>query len=114
MPEQTDLFFDSGDQCVSEKDRAYMTGKVHAVEEKLPEIDALLESCMEGWKLPRIGKVEKAILRLAVFEMKFDEDIPLGVAINEAVELAARFGQESAASFVNGVLARVAKSCGGE
>ncbi len=107
------MFFESGDQVVSEKDRSYITEKYNAVSSALPQIDGLLESCMEGWKLARIGKVEKAILRLAVYEMKYDDDIPLGVAINEAVELASRFGQESAASFVNGVLARVAKDCGG-
>ena len=56
-----------------------------------------------------MGKVDLAILRLAVYEMKKDEDIPVSVAINEAVELAKKFGQDESPSFINGVLAKLAK-----
>ena len=56
--------------------------------EHIPEIDEMLNRTSEGWKTTRMGKVDLAILRLAVYEMKFDEDVPVGVAINEAVELA--------------------------
>ena len=77
-----------------------------AVRDKLSDIDALLGEQTAGWDLKRIGKVELAILRLAVFEIRFDEAVPDAVAINEAVELAKRFGQEGAPSFVNGVLAK--------
>ena len=54
-----------------------------------------------------MGKAELTILRLAVYEMKYDEDIPVGVAINEAVELAKKFGSEEAPAFVNGILAKL-------
>jgi len=60
-----------------------------------------------GWKTTRMNKVDLTILRLAVYEMKWDEDIPTGVAINEAVELSKRFSGEEGPSFVNGVLAKL-------
>lgn len=69
----------------------------------------MLEKEAEGWKISRMGKVDLTILRLAVYEIKYDEDIPTSVAINEAVELAKKFGQEESSKFVNGVLAKFAK-----
>ena len=77
------------------------------VMEKLPEIDAALDGAESGWRLPRMGKVELAILRLAVFEMKYDEDIPEKVAINEAIELAKKYGGNDSSAFINGVLAKL-------
>ena len=74
---------------------------------KLGEIDKILEKGISGWKLSRIGKTDIAILRLAVYEMKFDDEIPEKVAINEAVELAKQFGTDASASFINGVLAKI-------
>ena len=81
--------------------------KLVLIREKIGEIDRLLEKSISGWKLNRIGKVDIAILRLAVYEMKYDEQIPEKVAINEAVELAKAFGGDASSSFVNGVLARL-------
>ena len=72
------------------------------------EIDALIDAHTTGWKTTRMAKVDLTILRLAVYEMKWDEDVPVSVAINEAVELAKRFGGDESPSFVNGVLARIA------
>ena len=60
----------------------------------------------ESWTTGRMGKVELTILRLGIYEIKFDEDIPTGVAIDEAVELAKKFGQDGSGAFINGVLAR--------
>ncbi|MDD6035368.1 MAG: transcription antitermination factor NusB [Lachnospiraceae bacterium] len=70
------------------------------------EIDDMLSKTTSGWKLERIGKVELALLRLALFEMKFDDEIPAGVAINEAVELAKKYGADASPGFINGVLAK--------
>ncbi|MDE7009463.1 MAG: transcription antitermination factor NusB, partial [Lachnospiraceae bacterium] len=70
------------------------------------EIDAMLNEKAKGWSTNRMGKVDLTILRLAVFEIKYDEEIPTGVAINEAVELAKKFGQDSSPAFINGVLAK--------
>ncbi len=76
--------------------------------DKLPEIDNLLNEKTTGWKTGRMNKVDLSILRLAVYEILWDEDVPQGVAINEAVELAKRFSSEEGPAFVNGVLARFA------
>ncbi|MDO4938988.1 MAG: transcription antitermination factor NusB [Lachnospiraceae bacterium] len=74
---------------------------------KIPEIDEKIAAATEGWKLKRIGKVELTILRLAVYEMKYDENVPEKVAINEAVEIAKKFGQDESPAFINGVLAKL-------
>ena len=72
----------------------------------LGEIDFLINVKAKGGSTDRMGKVDVTIIRLAVYEMKFDEAVPVGVAINEAVELAKKFGQDESAGFVNGVLAK--------
>jgi N utilization substance protein B len=86
----------------------YLTNRFQAVLSKLDEIDEILSETASGWALSRMGKVELTILRLAVFEMKFDEGIPIKVAINEAVELAKTFGGDDTPGFVNGILAKLA------
>ena len=81
--------------------------KAEAVCEKIPELDMAIEEASEGWKLNRMNKVDLSILRLALYEMRYDENIPLAVAIDEAVELAKEFGGDSSPKFVNGVLAKM-------
>ena len=108
MPAQEELFFDSGDLIVSDKDKEYITGKLQGIIAHLQEIDDALAANMRGWTLDRIGRVELAILRLGVYEIRFDDEVPTGVAISEAVELAKKFGDENAGAFVNGVLAKFA------
>ena len=78
------------------------------LKEHLEEIDAQLNSASRGWKTKRMSRVDLAALRLAVYEMEYDADVPTGVAINEAVELAKRFGGDASGSFVNGVLGKIA------
>lgn len=90
----------------SEKDTAYMLEKTAKIIDQIPKIDAALNEKVQGWSTRRMGCAELTILRLALYEMLDDDDIPKGVAINEAVELAKRYGSEDAPSFVNGVLAR--------
>lgn len=92
--------------ALSVKDAKKVKARYDAVCALIPEIDARLSELTSGWDLARIGKVELAILRLAVYEIVYDDAVPNAVAINEAVELAKRFGQEGASSFVNGVLAK--------
>lgn len=108
MPEQTELFFEEEENRTDAADMGYITHKFNGILEKLEEIDAALNHKVEGWNTQRMGKVDLTILRLAVYEILFDEEIPTGVAINEAVELAKKFGQDSSPSFVNGVLAKFA------
>ena len=107
MNEQMELYI-SDLEKPSLEDYAYLTSRFQAVIAKLGEIDTILSEAASGWKLNRIGKVELTILRLAVYEMRFDEDIPVKVAINEAVELAKTFGGDDSPSFINGVLAKLA------
>lgn len=74
------------------------------------EIDRLVDQATEHWKLERLAKVEYVLLRLAAYELVFCADIPTAVTLDEAIEVAKRFGGEESAGFVNGVLDRVAQS----
>lgn len=89
-----------------EKDLSYIAEKYGRIQEKLSEIDRLINEKTEGWSLGRMGKVEVTLLRLGAYEILFDQDVPDSVAINEAVELAKRYGQDNSGSFVNAVLAK--------
>ncbi len=114
MPEQLKLFWDGfgfweDETLPSETDALYISGKVERIQEKLSEIDALINQNTQGWDTARMGKVEVTILRLAVYEILYDEDIPESVAINEAVELAKKYGQDNAGGFVNAILAKIVK-----
>ena len=112
MQEQEQFFFDNfalEEQDIKEADAAYISEKSRKIIEKLDEIDEMINKQAKGWTTQRMGKVDLTILRLAVYEIVFDEDVPTGVAINEAVELAKKFGQEESPGFVNGVLAKFAK-----
>lgn len=111
MEAQIKDFFEDED-CFSEKERQMISNKVLGVLEKQEEIDALLEEYSIGWKVKRMAKVDLTILRLACYEIKYDEKVPVSTAINEAVELAKNYGEEHSPSFVNGILAKVAKNEG--
>ena len=110
MPEQMQLFFEEEENQADVADAAYITEKYNKIAEKLDDIDNALNEKVQGWNTARMGKVDLTILRLAVYEIMFDEEVPTGVAINEAVELAKKFGQDSSSAFVNGVLGTIAKS----
>ena len=106
MSEQIALCED--DACSwKEKDKTYIFEKVEKISEKLEEIDAKINEVSEGWKTGRMGKVDLTLIRLAVYEMLYEEDVPAKVAINEAVELAKQYGTDDSPSFVNGVLAKL-------
>lgn len=106
MKEQT-VLFDEEESC-SEKDKEYITKKFENIVEKITEIDAAVNEVAKGWKTTRMGKVDLTIIRLAIYEMKYEEDIPVKVAINEAVELAKQYGTDDSPAFVNGILAKLA------
>ncbi len=108
MTEQTELFFEEDNEADSEE-TAYITAKLEKILERLAELDKMLDEQAAGWDVSRMGKVDLTILRLAVYEIKFDADIPTGVAINEAVELAKKFGQDNSSAFINGVLSKFAE-----
>jgi len=106
MPQQLQLFFDSIPE-LKDNDQKYMEEKYAMVKEHLRQIDEMLNQSSSGWKTSRMSKVDLAILRLAAFEVKFDEDVPNSVAINEAVELAKRFGGDDSSAFINGILGAI-------
>lgn len=92
----------------SEKDAGYISEKCKGILNHIAEIDEAVNAVSEGWKTSRMGKVDLTLIRLAVYEMKFEVEIPTKVAINEAVELAKQYGTDDSPSFVNGVLAKLA------
>ncbi len=83
---------------------------VHGVWSRQRELDALIVRFSKNWKLSRIAKVELTILRLAVYEILHRPDIPLRVALNEAIELSKRYGDENSRNFINGILDAIAKA----
>lgn len=87
----------------------YIDETMSGVVEHWDEINALIEPCLEKWSMKRLSAVCLAILRLAVYEIRFNADIPNRVAVNEAIELAKEFGDEDSGSFVHGVLSTIAK-----
>ena len=103
-----ELFFAEKEEPVEEGDKAFILSEVEGTREHMAEIDALIEQSAKGWDPERMNKVDLAILRLAVYEMKFGET-PVGVAINEAVELAKKFSSDEAPAFINGVLGKAAQ-----
>lgn len=107
MEEQEKLFFEDYELEIKEEDAAYISEKSNKILQKLEEIDGLINQYAKGWTTERMSKVDLTIIRLAVYEIKFDDDVPAGVAINEAVEIAKKFGQEESSGFVNGVLAKL-------
>lgn len=107
LREQAEYYFESGDMTVTEKDRRYITDKCEKVVGRIPEIDMQLDRVMTEWSTARLGKVELAVLRLGTYEILYDDTVPTAVAINEAVELAKRFGDDESGAFVNGVLAGI-------
>ncbi|MFT4005014.1 MAG: transcription antitermination factor NusB [Lacrimispora sp.] len=92
---------------MSEEYYVYLKEKAEAVMAKIPELDIKINEVAEGWKTKRMGKAELTILRLALYEILFDQDVPEKVAINEAVELAKKYGGNEAPAFINGVLAKL-------
>ena len=90
--------------------REYTEELVHGVLKNLDAIDKIIVRFAENWTMNRMAYVDRNILRLSTYELLHSEDIPVKVAINEAVELAKRFGEEDSSKFVNGILDRIAKT----
>ena len=106
MPQQMQFFFEELGQ-EENKDSIYIQEKCERILARIEELDAMVNQVAQGWKTTRMGKAGLTLIRLAVHEMKFEEDVPEGVAINEAVELAKTYGSDDSPSFVNGVLAKL-------
>lgn len=107
LQEQYQLFMEELGGEDNNKDTGYIQHKCEDIMGHLTEIDDMVNQVAEGWKTSRMGKVDLTLIRLAVYEMKYEEDVPAGVAINEAVELAKKYGTDDSSSFVNGILAKL-------
>lgn len=106
---QIEDFF-SDEDFFSEKERKYISDKVLKIASKLTELDDKLDEVSVGWKTKRMTKVDLTVLRLACYEILFEDTVPIATSINDAVELAKNYGTENSGSFVNGILAKVAES----
>ena len=107
MPEQFRMYEEMQEDC-SENDALYIKAKFNDILGHISDIDKAINEVAEGWKTTRMGKVDLTLIRLAVYEMKYEESVPVRVAINEAVELAKKYGTDDSPAFVNGVLAKLA------
>ncbi len=106
LQEQIEMY-QTQQEVASEEEFAPVKAKLEAIVEKEGTIDMILSEAAEGWRLNRMGKAELTILRIATYEIRYDEEVPDKVAINEAVELAKKYGNDASSGFVNGVLAKV-------
>ena len=108
VEEQIELFFESND-IKDEEAKNYIKNVVLGINENEEKVlEDIEKNLKEDWKLNRISKMDLSILKLAIYEIKFSE-VPYKVAINEAVELAKKYGEDKSKNFVNGILASVVK-----
>lgn len=108
MEEQIELFFQREELEEADKNaKDAIMKKYYGVKEKIQDIDEKINEVASGWKTDRMGKVDLSVLRLAVYEMVYDEEVPTGVAINEAVELVKKYGRDESPAFINGILAKL-------
>lgn len=108
LAEQQELYLETLQEA-SDKEKQELRDRFQNVVEHQEEIDAQIEARSNGWKASRMAKSDLTVLRLAVCEMLYDADVPTGVAINEAVELAKEYGGDKSTGFVNGILASIAR-----
>ena len=99
---------------VEEDDRTFMLKEVSGVKEHQEELDQKIEGALKGWSLYRLSKVDLNILRLSLYEILYDQEIPVSVSINEAVNLARKYSLEASPSFINGILGTLAAQSGRE
>ena len=109
LEEQCQLFFEELGQ-EDAKDTDYIQSKYEDILGHITEIDAMVNEVAQGWKTSRMSRVDLNILRLAVYEIRYDADVPEKVAANEAVEIAKKYGGEESAPFINGLLGKVIRS----
>ena len=106
--EVIDAFWDTRPSKPSVKQ--YAIQLIRGVQENLDALDHEISQALQNWSADRVGRVERAILRIGLYEMRHEPDVPAAVAINEAIELAKSFGADDTPRFVNGVLDRLRRS----
>ena len=110
LEETIETFIEDYEMNLKTIDLEYIKGILAKVEENITVIDQKIEEALTNWKIDRVSKVKISILRLAIAEMLYVEDVPEKVAINEAIELTKKYSDEKSVSFVNGVLDKAFKS----
>lgn len=111
-PEEDDTAEDGSTRVIhhvdmTDEERQFLLDRVEGMAARFPELDEMINKVAQGWKTGRMGKVDLTILRQALYEMEYDSEVPSKVAINEAVELAKKFGGKDSPAFINGVLAKL-------
>ena len=106
LEEETRLFLEQQEE-LSEEDREEILARCMDIFPRIPELDQEISEKTEGWRIERFSKVDLSIIRLALYEMYYDDETPEKVAVNEAVELAKVYGGDESPKFINGVLARL-------
>ena len=94
---------------LSDEDKTFLENEVFGVERHREELDGLIDGYAKGWNLNRLAKVELTLLRMVLFELLYLPEVPVGAAINEAVELSKRYGEDKSYSFINGILGTAAR-----
>lgn len=108
LQEQVDLFIEQN-EIEKEETAEYIKDVIFGINSNISEIESIIKNCLtEKWTIDRISKINLSILKLAIYEIKY-KDIPYKVEINEAVELAKKYGEESSSKFINGALATAVK-----
>ena len=108
IDEQISIFVDSNEDIKDDID--YFRSTVTGIITNRDSLDSSISSYLKNWTLDRIPKLDKAILETAIYEISYNDDIPTGVAINEAVKLAKKYGTDDSYSYINGVLSSYEKS----
>ena len=108
LKEQVDLFIEQN-EIEKEETAEYIKDVIFGIKENYAEIEDIIKNCLtEKWTIDRISKINLSILKLAIYEIKY-KDIPYKVEINEAVELAKKYGEDTSSKFINGALATAVK-----
>ena len=103
---QLDSAFEDSELALTPGDVDYVRDVSLGVFRHVKEIDGVIGQNAHGWRISRLSRVDLAILRLCVYEIRYRDDIPMSVSINEAVELAKKYGAEATGAFVNGILGK--------
>ncbi len=107
LEEQIESYIESSQEEFPPEDLESIVSKFRSVADKIEEVDAAIDKCAVGWTRSRMGKCELAALRLGIYEMLYDDDIPVSVAMDEAVEIAKTYGDATGGAFVNAILTKV-------
>jgi N utilization substance protein B len=108
MDSQIELFFKEQPEKIDEASMVFIKEEALGTYKNIESIDKIISNYASNWTTDRMAKVDLAILRLATYEMLFDKEIPAGVSVNEAVELAKKYSSDEAPAFINGILGKVA------